>query len=1322
MIKQVTEYMGEELNTLQATTVTFWARIRRFAIAVGLGLIFTVVICLLLQVGQKPNPAHAQGNVETPVDVWIKHEFNYELFVKPGDVAVFILGLHISDTNNSDLTTIELTVSATVPVNTRFNAYRSNNFDTQWDCADGSPAGTICRAKHKYPSFGTMPFAVIVDPLLRLPTTRITNTAEIEVNRPDPNPSNNHSTGTFSIDFQIINTYKSATISKDQNNNKYIDPGDEITYLIAFTNTGQVAVNNFELFDNMGDRAFEVISGSLTTSIGTVSPKTNASRAVVNIVKISPNQKGQASFKIRINGNFQSDQTVVINKAYFGLADSFNVFWETNVVTTPLTPKVDLVVQADPSQPNIASIPRIFDVYYRNIGHATATNVVIREVLMHGVAMVPEASTPGWECVANQCTFKVAQVGAFGDIDWTGQLSFTVTPTLDLPVTTILFTHTVQISDDGAHGVDVNLANNTHQQIIPFGISVPLELTKAARFVVDTNGDGKWGINDEVQFTLVLRNSRKRASLPVLVSAALFGGYHIPESITTTQGNIQYDFRGEGVYIYPGQIYPGQSVTMSYRVRLTQEAPIILDNFIDNIAVGDMFGINTSGNTLQIPWYHPYNIQLSLTTNSARNQIFVIVREPITLTYVITNTGALPITRGLRLIMDYDFGRLRGAFIVSGTAISTRGSILYESDIGRITFNFGDMPELLPGKILTAGLTIAAFDRSPEVFISAFAQWQASFDTGVDWDGGTKFSNIITYTVLPQNDLLIQRGPNPHLIPSIAARGNVVQLPLSYDSRAYAIGPLGYPINSAQISITVPKYAKFDANASSPFSWACNNGGIAESICFFNTPPITRPFSGNVITFAFKLRDDIPANVLFVNQTVGIADDGSHGADSNPSDNFLILNTWLLNPISATHYATFDDTNANGGIDVGEKAHFQTLVMNTSGYTLPYLIFDDFILGYYAPIYASGILTTPDGTFPVGNEPTAPPGALRARINVPIPPGFVIASSIDAILNSAPLINISGTYTTSKSAYGPFGYVYDQYFGLLQYIPPADIPYGPSLTPPPTNTSRITLIVDALPDSKQNFRFSSSLGSFKLDDATPDDGDSVVRSRQWDVPASTYTFTADIPYSWFFQNISCTGDNPFAVNQQTGVLTISAQVGKASICTVSIGRASHLLGRTWNDRNADGMIARNEPMQPGWRLALSSQVDPKSVPTRVLLSNAFGQANFNNQAASRYKLCEQPQTAWRGTKPTAKDADGQPCYWITIPPGKSITLWFGNTQVPPALTTPVLGDDDIIPELVDRPEVPFDEAGYDGHIYEDADLQIRVVYLPILLTNAKALP
>lgn len=87
--------------------------------------------------------------------------------------------------------------------------------------------------------------------------------------------------------------------------------------------------------------------------------------------------------------------------------------------------------------------------------------------------------------------------------------------------------------------------------------------------------------------------------------------------------------------------------------------------------------------------------------------------------------------------------------------------------------------------------------------------------------------------------------------------------------------------------------------------------------------------------------------------------------------------------------------------------------------------------------------------------------------------------------------------------------------------PPATNTPLPTRTPTPLPPAAMTIGVDAIPDSIQNFRFTGDLGSFTLDDANPDDGDLVRRTRTVNRSAGVYVITPSVPAGWFV-TVACT--------------------------------------------------------------------------------------------------------------------------------------------------------------------------------------------------------
>ena len=91
-------------------------------------------------------------------------------------------------------------------------------------------------------------------------------------------------------------------------------------------------------------------------------------------------------------------------------------------------------------------------------------------------------------------------------------------------------------------------------------------------------------------------------------------------------------------------------------------------------------------------------------------------------------------------------------------------------------------------------------------------------------------------------------------------------------------------------------------------------------------------------------------------------------------------------------------------------------------------------------------------------------------------------------------------------------------------------------------------MLDAQPDAKQNFRFISNLGNFRLDDANPDDGDDYTNSITFEVtPQRTYTFKEQVPGGWVLTDIVC--DTPHQVNVPEAEAEIVVNNNEQVTCT-----------------------------------------------------------------------------------------------------------------------------------------------------------------------------
>jgi hypothetical protein len=111
----------------------------------------------------------------------------------------------------------------------------------------------------------------------------------------------------------------------------------------------------------------------------------------------------------------------------------------------------------------------------------------------------------------------------------------------------------------------------------------------------------------------------------------------------------------------------------------------------------------------------------------------------------------------------------------------------------------------------------------------------------------------------------------------------------------------------------------------------------------------------------------------------------------------------------------------------------------------------------------------------------------------------------------------------------------------------------PEEEPPEVGT--ITIIKDASPADGTDFNFTATLDGgapvpFQLDDAFPDDGDSVPGSatHQEEGSWSASVTEVDIPSGWELDNIYCSGTGEATINEDEATVTIAVDAGETMEC------------------------------------------------------------------------------------------------------------------------------------------------------------------------------
>ncbi len=266
------------------------------------------------------------------------------------------------------------------------------------------------------------------------------------------------------------------------------------------------------------------------------------------------------------------------------------------------------------------------------------------------------------------------------------------------------------------------------------------------------------------------------------------------------------------------------------------------------------------------------------------------------------------------------------------------------------------------------------------------------------------------------------------------------------------------------------------------------------------------------------------------------------------------------------------------------------------------------------------------------------------------------------------------------------------------------------------STAYITIVKDARPDSRRNFRFYGDLGKFKLDDITPQDNDPYDSSITFAVEPGSYAVFEKVPRRWHLTDIVCDPAGAGAVDLANHGVTITVAPRRSVTCTFVNQKGSRVRVRKYYDLDGNGQ--RNwEPGLPGWEIRL---YDSQGNLAASKVTNGWGKANFRNVKPDQYTVCEVMRDGWFNTQPgTVDPVYGQPCYSLDVGPAETWIVPFGNHNNP-ALVSGASGEPNtaglrVQPDLDDDP----DDANYeDDGTDVDEDLERPAIsgsiYLPFV--------
>ena len=207
--------------------------------------------------------------------------------------------------------------------------------------------------------------------------------------------------------------------------------------------------------------------------------------------------------------------------------------------------------------------------------------------------------------------------------------------------------------------------------------------------------------------------------------------------------------------------------------------------------------------------------------------------------------------------------------------------------------------------------------------------------------------------------------------------------------------------------------------------------------------------------------------------------------------------------------------------------------------------------------------------------------------------------------------------------------------------------------------AKLTIVLDAQPDSRLNFTFTGDLGDFTLDDGN--DGDAFTNTAVFEdlLPGETQDVVINVPPLWYLTDISCNSNNA-RVSLNKSSVSVTPAFREEITCTFTTQLTAVIWGYVYNDRNANGLLDWRDRALRDWTVSL---FDETGALVDEEITNRSGQVLFFPVKPGSVTLCQTTQDGWTNTQPgVVNPTYGQPCYSGNLPPGSIALALFGNTQ------------------------------------------------------------
>ncbi|HOU13524.1 MAG TPA: hypothetical protein PKZ84_10440 [Anaerolineae bacterium] len=608
-------------------------------------------------------------------------------------------------------------------------------------------------------------------------------------------------------------------------------PGATLVYTLTYANLGNQEAT--------GSLITETVPANATFNAAASSPGWTCTDATCTYALgiLSAGAAGEALFAVDIVTPLPAGVTQLVNTA--SLADDGRNGADPNpannsaTVVTPIAATPDLVVSKSDGVDTVTPGATLtYQIVVTNSGAQAATGVRLTDYLPAHTTFV-SASDGGSQSAPGVVTWPTFALNGGGASVLRTVTVAVVTP---FPADTNLITNTVSVTDDGSNGPDPTPDNNTAEDVDAVSAAPDLLLTKDDGLTVVQPGS-------TLIYRLVVTNTGNQLSTGIVLTDTL------PAYTTFALASDGGSVSAPGLVTWPAFALPGgASTTRLLVVTVATPLPAGVTALTNTATLRDQRGFAATALDSDAVDANPV-----LVLDKANAITATVPGATVVYTLTLTNNGNQAATG----VVLSDTLPAEVAFVAAsaGGVESTPGVVAWP------TF-------ALPGGGASAvrTLTVAVHPTLPagrELLINTAA---ATDDRGF----AAAAHHADTLIAAPDLALAKQDG-------GVAYPGATITYTLSYTNSGVQ-GATG-----VVIAETVPANAVFNANASSP-GWTCLDGAPAGTLCTYPVGDLAAGSSGSVL-FAVRIAAPLPSGVRQIVNTASIADDGSNGADTDPTNN-----------------------------------------------------------------------------------------------------------------------------------------------------------------------------------------------------------------------------------------------------------------------------------------------------------------------------------------------------------------------------------------------------------------------------------------------------